>query len=178
MTNREAGDMTQLWKQIWNSNWWPKVIHFIWMVAKGWILTWDQLQKKGTQGPPRCPLCKQDQETQEHLLNTCTEAKKKWEKVRWLFGKSHRDQQSIKNTIITWVRGQFKSPVVRRASSLTAGLNIWMIWKERNRRISQDREMTQDQLWEKKHRAYQRNHTRRYMEGRGLGGRTGRRTVP
>jgi len=45
-------DLENTWKQIWNSNWWPKVTHFIWLVIKGRILTWDQLQKRGFQGPP------------------------------------------------------------------------------------------------------------------------------
>eukprot|EP00253_Pinus_taeda_P003542 PITA_03542 len=43
---------------------------FSWLVGRNHILTWDQIQKRGFQGPPRCSLCKQDIETQEHILNS------------------------------------------------------------------------------------------------------------
>lgn len=71
ITQQEQDDLTLLWKQIWQGNWWPKLTHFLWLVGKGHILKWDQLQKRGIQCPPRCCLCKQDQETQEHVLNSC-----------------------------------------------------------------------------------------------------------
>jgi len=34
-------------KKVWKGGWWPKVTHFLWIVCKGWILTYDQLQKRG-----------------------------------------------------------------------------------------------------------------------------------
>jgi len=76
---REEEEESKEWKQLWKSKWWPKVIIFVWLVAKKRIVTWDKLQKKGYQGPSRCSLCRQEEETQEHLLNSCSYAQYQWE---------------------------------------------------------------------------------------------------
>eukprot|EP00253_Pinus_taeda_P002895 PITA_02895 len=97
LATRQEGEEEDIdWKQIWRNKWWPKVTIFAWLVGKRRILTWDKLQKRGFQGPPRCSLCKQENETQENLLNSCPYAQHQWEEVRNLFAKSNRDQNDIK----------------------------------------------------------------------------------
>lgn len=46
-TQQGQDESAPIWKQIWQSKWWPKVTLFLWLVGKGHILTWDQLQKLG-----------------------------------------------------------------------------------------------------------------------------------
>lgn len=84
-------EQTQEWKQLWKRKWWPKVTMFTWLVGKRHILTWDQLHKRGFQGPPRCILSKRDIETQKHILNSCPIAQEQWEKTSSLFGKMNRN---------------------------------------------------------------------------------------
>lgn len=40
---QEQDGQALLWKKIWKGGWWPKVTHFLWLVCKGRIITWDQL---------------------------------------------------------------------------------------------------------------------------------------
>jgi len=60
------------WKEIWENPHWMKVKLFKWLVQQGKILTWDNLRKRGFVGPSRCHLCRQQEETTNHLLNRCT----------------------------------------------------------------------------------------------------------
>lgn len=138
-TRQVREEETWDWGKIWNNKWWPKVTIFAWLVGKERILTWDKLQKRGFQGSPRCSLCKQENETQEHILNSCPFSQQQWVKVRNLFEKSNRDPLDIKNTIFEWGKGQFSCPVVGRTYNLAIGFVIWLIWKERNRRIFLDK---------------------------------------
>jgi hypothetical protein len=49
------------WRQsIWKWKIQLKIKLFIWLAAKGKILTWDTLQTRGWEGPGRCYLCKQE----------------------------------------------------------------------------------------------------------------------
>jgi hypothetical protein len=60
-----------LWKKIWALKHWPKVEYFLWLLSHCRILTWENLQKRGMIGPSYCALSHADNETTEHLLNTC-----------------------------------------------------------------------------------------------------------
>lgn len=64
---------------------------FAWLVGRKRILTWDQIEKRGFSGAPRCSLCKQNVEDQEHILNGCRVAQYQWEETRCLFGKTKRN---------------------------------------------------------------------------------------
>lgn len=119
---------------------------FAWLVGRKRILTWDQIQKRGFLGPPRCSLCDQNGEDQEHILNGCPVAQFQWEETRCFFGKSNCDPLDIIQTLFQWGKGQFQSPVIRRAWNLVMGFNIWNIWKERNRRIFQGKRSKPEDL--------------------------------
>lgn len=116
-------------------------------------MTWDKLQKRGFQSPPRCSLCKQENETQDHLLNSCPYAQLQWDEARNLFGKSNRDPNDIKQTIFHWGNDQFSCSIVRRIWSLAIGFVIWFLWKERNQRIFRDKNNPPGKIWEKIQRA-------------------------
>ena len=42
---------------LWTLNIPTKIAYFIWLLNKGRILTWEQLQSRGFHGPSRCVLC-------------------------------------------------------------------------------------------------------------------------
>ena len=122
---------------------------FTWLVGRKHILTWDQLQKRGFSGPPRCSLCNQDGKDQEHLLNGSRIAQYQWENTRELFRKRERNSQDIIQTLFNWGEGQFQSSVVRRAWNMVVGFNVWNIWKERNGRIFQGKIYTPEEVWKR-----------------------------
>eukprot|EP00253_Pinus_taeda_P021074 PITA_21074 len=146
-THHKSEEEAVEWEIIWNSKWWPKIAIFVWLVGRERILTWDKIQKRGFLGPPRCNLCKMGIETQEHILNSCPFAQHQWGEIRSLFGKSNRDPSDIKKTIFQWGKGQFSCKVVRRSWNLAIGFVIWLLWKERNRRIFLDKINTPEKIW-------------------------------
>jgi len=139
----------QEWKVIWGGNWWPKVSLFTWLVAKNKILTWDKIQKKGFNGPSRCCLCKNEEETQNHLLINCIFTRKLWIDARKIFCKSETLPRDINAIIFQWHKENFQCKVVRRAWGLIAGFVLWMVWKERNRRIFQDKAKDLEIIWKR-----------------------------
>jgi hypothetical protein len=43
------------------------------------ILTGENLRRRGWEGPHRCPLCLQEEETTDHLLLSCVYSKEVWQ---------------------------------------------------------------------------------------------------
>jgi hypothetical protein len=65
--------------KIWGAHLWPKINTFLWLVTHQSILTWDNLTKRGLIGPSLCPLCCNEGETQNHLLNLCPFSSQIWD---------------------------------------------------------------------------------------------------
>jgi hypothetical protein len=59
-------------EKIWKENLWPKVATFLWQVAHKKILTWDHLCKKGFQGTWNMYVMPSNDESMDHLLNSCS----------------------------------------------------------------------------------------------------------
>ena len=66
------------WKALWKFASIPKIDIFIWTLLHNSILTGEKLKSKGWEGPSRCPLCNQAEETIEHLFITCEFTKEVW----------------------------------------------------------------------------------------------------
>lgn len=101
-------------------------------------LTWDNLRKKGFFGPSRCPMCLVEEETINHLFNSCDWANQIWNWIEGILRDSNRDRGSIQNTILNWQSNFSNNQRVNGIWKTTPGFLLWTIWKERNRRIFQD----------------------------------------
>ena len=64
-------DNTDLWKSIWATKSLPKIDFFTWTTLHDKIITGDDLQRKGWEGPTRCPFCLSHEENKEHILISC-----------------------------------------------------------------------------------------------------------
>jgi len=148
VTKEEREEGAVEWKKNWEGKWWPKATIFSWLASRGRILTWDNIQKRGMYGPSMCSLCIKENETQEHLLNKCPYARCLWEEIRVLFGKTKRDPDNIRNTLIQWGKWNFQRKVARRIWNLAVGFVIWSIWRERNRRIFRDKSCQESRIWD------------------------------
>ena len=60
-----------IWKKIWIVNLWPKVALFVWLVARGRILTCDNLRKRGILRPYQCCLFFQVEEMMSYFPDKC-----------------------------------------------------------------------------------------------------------
>eukprot|EP00253_Pinus_taeda_P029243 PITA_29243 len=64
--------------KVWDSLQWPKIRTFLWLLMQKKTLTWENLLKKGFQGPSRCLMCLKEEETMNHLFNSCDWASQIW----------------------------------------------------------------------------------------------------
>jgi hypothetical protein len=67
-----------IWRAIWTAKSIPKIDMFVWTMAHRGILTGENLRRRGWEGPHRCPLCLQEEETTDHLLLSCDYSKEVW----------------------------------------------------------------------------------------------------
>eukprot|EP01018_Ginkgo_biloba_P002192 Gb_33330 [translate_table: standard] len=68
-----------------------------------WVLTWDVLQKRNKHRPSRCPLCKVEEESINHLLLFCDFTCQVWKEMEGLLGKSLVwTGESIESSLRPW----------------------------------------------------------------------------
>jgi ribonuclease HI/exonuclease III len=126
---------SQIWQKIWSTKHWPKITLFLWLISHSSVLTWDNLQKRGFLGPSLCILCGKNEETLNHLLNSCPFTSQIWDQAACIMRTSDRNRDSIMDTISNWRDSAFQSPVLNRIWQLLPGFILWNTWKERNRRL-------------------------------------------
>jgi len=135
------------WVRLWDAKIWPKISVFLWLVCKRRILTWDNLRKRGMQGPSWCVMCGKEEETLDHLLDTCDLASSLWDKGAQLFRRTDRQRGTPDKTIQHWEEEPFSNPILNRLWAALPGFLIWIVWKERNRRIFNHTVKSCDDLW-------------------------------
>jgi hypothetical protein len=138
-----------IWSKIWQPFLWPKVSFFLWLTAQNRILTWDNLRKRGFTGPSRCTLCQHNEETMEHLLNTCHYSHQIWDWGAQAMRRSQRNRDSIRDTLANWETISFHNPILQRIWQLLPGFILWSIWKERNKRIFNSKQSPSLTTWER-----------------------------
>eukprot|EP00253_Pinus_taeda_P036193 PITA_36193 len=67
----EQPDIMPWADKVWDSFQWPKIRTFLWLLMQKKTLTWENLLKKGFRGPSRCRMCLKEEETMNHLFNSC-----------------------------------------------------------------------------------------------------------
>ena len=65
-------------EKIWSKNGLPKIKFFFWILGHGKTLTIDNLRKRGLEGPLRCILCKEFEESLENLFLECKFSMEVW----------------------------------------------------------------------------------------------------
>ncbi|RVX05413.1 hypothetical protein CK203_013534 [Vitis vinifera] len=132
-------------KIIWNP-WVPsKVRFFAWEACWGKVLTLDQLQRRGWSLVNRRALCKEESETIDLFLLHCVKARVLWQLMFSLFRIQWIISGSVQDTLLGWL----SFPVGRRcrkARRATPLCIFWTIWKERNQRVFEDAEMSDQSL--------------------------------
>jgi ribonuclease HI len=125
------------WKALWNFPSIPKVDLFVWTLIHNSILTFDNLKRKGWEGPSRCPLCSQAEETIAHLLFICEFSKEVW---GLLVGSVASNlPTSGKELFNCWLSlspfDLTKKNLLKTVWMWIPKFICWKIWLERNNRI-------------------------------------------
>ena len=136
-----------LWSRIWTTGIWPKVSLFLWLFGHQRILTWDNLWKRNFHGPSKCPNCNTQEETLQHLLDSCSLANQLWEKASFHCQKRCRVSEDIIKSIRNWNQNPYKSELLNQLWRIIPGLLLWTIWKEWNKCIFKDQSTPLDIIW-------------------------------
>jgi len=86
--------------------------------------------KKGMQGPSRCALCREQEETMEHLTNACNVSENLWKQHQQIFEISDRNPNNMQTTIENWRKKPYQDTILNKAWRLLLGFVLWNIWKE------------------------------------------------
>ena len=92
----------------------------------------DQLKKRGRPLANRCYLCEEEEETLDHLLVHCPQARILWELILAIVGIGWVFPFSIRQVLLAWQETQVgkKHKKVWRVAPLCL---FWTVWLERNR---------------------------------------------
>eukprot|EP00253_Pinus_taeda_P020626 PITA_20626 len=88
--------------KIWDNFQWPKIRTFLWLLMQKKTLTWENLRRKGFQGPSICHMCLQEEETMNHLFNSCEWASQLWLWMEAILEDTDRNRDSIQDSITNW----------------------------------------------------------------------------
>jgi ribonuclease HI len=120
-------------KQLWTWDLAYKIKLFTWLVVENKILTWENLQKKGWEGPSVFPLCSRDSEMVFHLFVHCTFTLQLWQILTAAYSVSSPwGGSSITNCFDTWLKKE-------KVFNILPSLACWFIWLERNKCIFESR---------------------------------------
>jgi hypothetical protein len=107
----------------------------MWLLLMNRAPTWENLQKKSFVGPSRCALCKQENETSQHLFLQCPSLMV-WNELRNSLGTTARwEGDSVEQALQSWISSSDTTPI----KSLPL-ISAWGIWLARNHAIFDDLE--------------------------------------
>lgn len=135
LENREIGEKVQWHDNVWDSIYWPKIKTLLCLMMHRKILTSENLLSKGFIGPSCCFLCGMEDETMNHLLNSCKLVASVWDWMEEIFRQTDHSRESIQDTVSRWRVKYARHEIVNLIWCLGTGFLVWMVWKERNKRI-------------------------------------------
>ncbi|KAG5399911.1 hypothetical protein IGI04_014518 [Brassica rapa subsp. trilocularis] len=122
----------QLWSNLWKAKTSPKLRHFLWRVLSGALAVKSQLQSRGIQLDPICPVCHQEPETICHMLFQCPSSREVWETSQFPLPPAGWSPNSVflnLHYLISCSQKQSIGTSVR----LSFPWVLWQIWKARNK---------------------------------------------
>ncbi|RVX12696.1 putative ribonuclease H protein [Vitis vinifera] len=145
LTIRRGVDDLLQWKENKNGIFSVKASFFGWEAAWSRLLTIDQMKRFGWSIPNRCYLCKNEEETIDHLLLFCEKAKMLWLMIFSLFGVQWVMHYSVRRNLLGW-HGSFVGKKREKAWRAALLYLMWTIWKERNRKAFDEVERNDQEI--------------------------------
>ena len=91
--------------------------------------------RRGMDGPLWCTLCEGEEETMNHLLDSCFMASPLWDSGIEIFHRTNWVRGLLHLMIKTWDKEVFKNQVIRKIWLMFPGTLIWARWKKRNGQV-------------------------------------------
>jgi hypothetical protein len=128
---------SSLYKIVWKAWATPKAKNHGWLALQNRLWMADGLRKRGWDNYGLCPLCKQTEETNNHLFVHCHYSVRVWELLKdWLHIQGLHPRLWVGLDIQDWwsLLAEASGAHRKGLASLTL-LTVWMIWEERNARV-------------------------------------------
>ena len=130
--------------RVWRSKLEGKVKFYMWLPLQNRNWTADRLQARGWPHNASCKFCDQEQETAMHLTLQCCYAREVWHLSLGANSRMYNGVSSASSVSDWWKRLYMHRGAQSKAAeetSLSAYI-AWHLWKERNRRVFENAEMT------------------------------------
>ncbi|XVE58507.1 hypothetical protein DITRI_Ditri04bG0175000 [Diplodiscus trichospermus] len=129
--SQQEGDGDNIWKEIWKLEVPNRVRAFMWLVKHQRLMTNSERARRGFTLDDHCPFCSGMEETVEHVVRNCVEAKQVWETS--LVSTELQFQQSL--NFEEWLRhnltGKVRCDFAKDWTTVFA-ITIWWLWRWRN----------------------------------------------
>nr|XP_027086514.1 uncharacterized protein LOC113708252 [Coffea arabica] len=122
----------QMWKTLWKLNIKHKIKIFIWKCITGALPVRAEIYRKTRLGDPVRRMCREEQESVEHLFFSCPHTQEVWKAAPIKWDGVVDQQGSFKRWWIT-VSEARRRPRGKEHIGLTANI-LWQVWKERNKK--------------------------------------------
>jgi hypothetical protein len=122
----------------------PKCKFFAWLILQDRVWTSERLARRNWDHCPICPLCKNAQETALHIATDCKYTCCVWTAVATWIGTPEllpSEWRPSTSTMEWWVNVSTAPGVPCKGSRSVALLVGWEVWKERNNRVFDQREL-------------------------------------
>lgn len=123
MLESDPSARTWEWSFIWHLNVPPRIKPFLWILAKGKLLTNLERTKRGMATSDLCPLRCGRCEDFNHIFHECSTAKKIWQTNQIATNSQHQ-------SFYTWFRIN-----IRGNQGITFCFNLWYLWKWRCKQV-------------------------------------------
>ncbi|KAF8715775.1 hypothetical protein HU200_026724 [Digitaria exilis] len=131
------------WDKIWKLKVESKCNFFLRLLLQYKILTSDRILKRGGQANPICQLCRTTTESIPHMAANCSYSQSVWTHVEHLTGQQNLSQATPIQSMKIWWSYLMNT---RTERTQLATYTIWNIWKERCRRVYDNKASTALQL--------------------------------
>lgn len=135
ISNRQYSSDSSFPCIFWKSGCPSKIVLFAWLSFHNKNLSWENLKKRGWQGPGICPICRSVKEENFHLFLNCKGSHQIWLLLENYFGIQHMSHSSIMEAFI-WCSKQSAS------WRFIFIITFWCIWKWRNNYIFNDKRVS------------------------------------
>ena len=136
-----AAPNPSVWRNLWLHPSLPKIDLFCWTLLHNSILTWDNLLKRGWEGPSICPLCVSHEESSIHLFLQCPFALEIWTIII--------DQLNLilpSSILLLFAHWTDLAPfplarlkLIKNCWMWIPKILCWKVWLERNNRVFRDK---------------------------------------
>ncbi|XP_060187660.1 uncharacterized protein LOC132616913 isoform X2 [Lycium barbarum] len=121
------------WKLVWRTRQPLRVTCFIWTALKEACLTQDNLRRRGVIVVNMCAMCKQANESVNHLFLHCPAAARLWYFFYSMLGLQWAMPFNIKDAYASWILWRVDKSI-KRIWRMIPAVIFWNLWKERNSR--------------------------------------------